>query len=943
MMALGSLGFERPEYLWLLACVLPLLVFTVASRRKIAIWRRIAALALRLMVLLALTLALAGVTWKRPADDLAVVFVVDQSASVGLEGQKQAKEFIQDALKAKGDDDVAGIVVFGADAQVEAAPREDLTFNGIEAKVSTHQTDLAAGIRLGAAMLPGDRAGRIVVLTDGEETRGDSASQALLTAGETTQIAVVPIGGTASREVWVEDVVVPGRMDEGGTFEVRVLARAEEPTDGKLRLYRNDTYLGELPVHLEGGKVEVISVRQEASSAGLYRYRAVLEVPGSADALSQNNEGMGTVQVTGRPRVLYAEGYGDQSGYLARVLREQGLAVDVVDPTQIPSGVTGLRPYAAVILSDVPAWSMTQRQQESLRAYVRDMGRGLIMVGGDQSFGLGGYYKTPIEEALPVNMDLEDKSRFPKMAMIHAIDRSCSMGDGAGSKFAMAKEAAVRTAELMNERDELGVIAFDSTPAWVVPLAPLKNKDQVIGSISGMPLGGGTDIYPALDAAVIKLAASDASLKHVITISDGVTAPGDFAGVGKRAQASGITITTIAIGTDSDQQTMSDIAKLGGGQYYLVTDPSQIPAIFSREALLASRSFLIEETFVPARKEPSDLLRGFGNGDILPLHGYVATEPKKRATVALVSTDEYKAPILAHWYYGLGRSVAYTSDSKARWSKDWVGTESYTRLWTQSIRWVIGDPSGAGLQVESEIREGELLVTVDAFDPDGGFRNFLDGEARVIAPDLTTRPLELRQVGPGRYRAELPVDQDGSWLVGVAMRDGDQVVGQQVVEAVQPYSPEYRKTGLGPVLIAEIGSVGGGGVLSDPAKAFERSAVPISIPYALWPGLVVLAACLFLVDVAVRRLELRSTPLGAPQRLVGATAVPGRVIPRPAARTSTRVVPAMQPTSSGEKPASSQPSPPPLAPSDPPNEVDGFAGRLLASKRNARKKPGDDT
>jgi len=319
----------------------------------------------------------------------------------------------------------------------------------------------------------------------------------------------------------------------------------------------------------------------------------------------------------------------------------------------------------------------------------------------------------------------------------------------------------------------------------------------------------------------------------------------------------------------------------------------------------------------------------------------VATEPKKRATVALISTDDYQAPILAHWYYGLGRSVAFTSDSKTRWSKDWLGTESYTRLWTQTIRWVIGDPSGAGLQVESEIREGELLVTVDAFDQDGAFRNFLDGEARVIAPDLTTRPLELRQVAPGRYRAELPVDQDGSWLVGVSMSQGDQVVGQQVVEAVQPYSPEYRKTGVGPTLLAEIGTVGGGGLLTDPAAAFARSAVPISIPYPLWPVLVVLAACLFLLDVAVRRLELRSAPLGAPQRLVGAKAAQHRPLPRPAPRTSSHVVPAMQVTPSENAPATKPPPPPmpPVEPADP----DGYAGRLLASKRNARKKKGDES
>jgi uncharacterized membrane protein len=936
---IGKLGFEYPKYLFVLLLAIPMAALIYGSKRKIGLPRLVVALTARLLVLLVLALALAGLSWKKPVDDLAVVFVVDESSSVnGSDAEVTA--FIQKALEGQQDNDVAGIVAFGADAMLDTAPKAHLEYHGVEARPSPHQSDISAGIRLASAVLPSDRARRVVVFTDGEETRGDAATQALLTAGDDLEISVVPIGGQHGPEALLEDLQAPGRVDEGATFDVRVVARSDEPAKGKLRLYRNDQYLGETEVDLVGGRSQVISIRQQADSAGLYRYRAELEVNGQVDTITQNNEAIGTVQVTGRPRVLYAEGYPEQADHLAKTLRAEGLIVDVVAPGDIPSGPSGLRPYAAVILSDVPAYALTTRQQEGLRAYVRDMGRGLVMVGGDQSFGLGGYYQTPVEEALPVKMDLEDKSRFPKLAMVEAIDKSCSMGDGAGSPLGLAKEAAIETAQLLSERDSLGVIGFDEAASWIVPLQPLTDKPGTVRMISSIRTGGGTDIYPAIQRGNQALAASDAALKHVVVMSDGVTASADFQTLITTARGQGITLSAIAIGDGADRQTMAQLAAWGGGSYYLVTDPTAIPAIFTRETLLASKSFLVEEDFVPLEAANSDLLRGISQSDLHTLHGYVATEPKPLSTVALETPGDHPTPILAHWHYGLGRSVAFTSDCKARWSYDWLGTPEYTKLWTQILRYAIGDPHAGNLQVASEIRDGELEITVDAFSGDGDFRNFLDGQARVIAPDLTVMPVELRQVAPGRYRASVPVDQDGSWLVGVAMQDGEEVVGQSVTEAVQAYSPEFRVGGAGPGVLREIATVGGGGVFTDPALVFARPTVLRDVPKPLWPWLISLAALVMLLDVALRRLEL-TRPRGAAQTmsLVRAEAAPSRKLvkppsaapsPGPLAMPLLEAFDAVAPVPIDEPPAPTDKPPPPAD--------DSYAGQLLGARKRAKKK-----
>jgi Mg-chelatase subunit ChlD len=939
-----SLSFQQPEYLWALLLLLPMGWLVWHTKRRVGTRRLVMSSIARTLLLLLIVCALAGLTRHRPVDALGVVFVLDQSASVGPEGRARAEAFVREALKHRAEDDMAGVVAFGASALLESEPREDLVFEGLESTPSPHQTDIEAGIRLAHAVLPADRTRRIILLSDGEETRGDAVSQVLLAAGEDLEVSVVPLTQRTGPEVIVEDLLAPARVDEGASYEVKVVARSELDATGKLRLYRNDNYLGELPVSLEAGRAKVLSFRQEAESSGLYRYRATLEVDGEGtDTIPQNNEVVSTVQVTGKPRVLYAEGYPDQARHLAGTLRAQGIEVDVVTPAMVPTGPSGLRPYAAVILSDVPAYMLTRIQQESLQSYVRDLGRGLIMIGGDQSFGLGGYYSTPVEAALPVRMDLRDKTRFPRLGMVLAIDKSCSMGGGGGSPLAMAKEAGIQTTELLSDRDLLGVIGFDSAASWIVPLLDMSHRKQVTETIASLRSGGGTDILPAITRAVQGLRQTDASLKHVIVLSDGVTAPGAYDTVIREARDNDqITLTSIALGAGSDTQTMRDFAEWGGGNYYLVTDPTAIPAIFTRETMLASRSFLMEEPFQPTMFAPSDLLKGMGQADFPVLDGLVATEPKPRATVALVHSDDPKLPVLAHWNYGLGRSIAFTSDSKARWSAKWIGTPSYAQFWTQLVRWSIGSGSDGSLHVESEIRDGELQISVDAYTTEGDFRNFLEGEARVVAPDLTVRSLELRQVAPGRYEASTPVDQDGSWLAGISLRKDQQVVAQAVSEAVQPYSPEYRRRGSGRGRMRELGTVGGGGELQRPEDVFARPEVARQIPQALWPWLVGLAGFLLLFDVALRRLDLSSAQLSPTRRVTrgdaGRMAARPRRAPVPNADLSGGVSSEDVEEVVGE--VAIEEDTPPRPELDIPQ--DSYAGRLLAARKKARKDMGED-
>ena len=935
MSLLDRFGVDAPGWLLLAAALLPMAA--IAGRTLLASRRdRLAALS-RLLLVLAIALAAAGVHLNLPAKNLGVVFVLDRSASLAEAARAKSVAFVREATAAMRQGDSAAVVVVGDGAVIESEPTDGLDLVNVESRISPHQTDLASGLRLAEALMPSEYTRRIVLLSDGEETRGDAVAQAA-SAAEDVELWTVPFSRGEADEVLLEGISGPDQVPEGAAFELRVVARSKVPTKGRLHLYRNERHLGVLDVELSGGRADLFVLRQDADEPGFLRYRASLEVDPSADAVPQNNIAVTTVAVEGRARILHVEGKAGQSVHLADTLRAEGLAVDVLGPGEIPASLAKLQPYSAVLLSDVPAYALTERQMEVLRRYVRDLGRGFAMLGGDESFGVGGYYATPVEEMLPVRMDIQDKKYFPSLSMVLAIDKSGSMGGvGRAEKLGMAKEAAIQTTDLMSDRDRLGVISFDGAAAWAVPLTPLTHRAKIRSAISSMRPGGGTDIYPALKESYGALHREASAQKHIILLSDGVTMGGDFQSLISMGTRRNITMTAIAIGDDADRQSMMQWGDWGGGRYYLVTEPSHIPRIFTREAMLASRSFLIEEPFTPQLGAPAPVTRGLESLQMPPLLGYVATEPKPRSEVALWAKKDENTPLLATWRHGLGRTAAWTSDAKPRWARHWIGTEAYSRVFTQLVRWLAATEGSADVHAWAELERGLLTVTVDAFDDEGGFRNFLEGEARIVAPDLTVQTLPLQQVAPGRYQVRAAAVQDGSHLAAVFLKDADgDVVGQATAEAAQPYSPEYRPASGGEALLAEVSRVGRGRSLApgDATSVFEPPEIPRLVPHPLWPPLVVLAALLLLIDVAIRRLEWRRSVAPATIDLL----VPRQARPRPPSRRSKVVLPA--PTV--EPVAIEEVLPPQDAPAPEEEPASAaYVGGLLAARKRARDRRND--
>src|SRR5438552_1861776 len=749
--------------------------------------------------------------------------------------------------------DRQSVIVFGDAAVVDQELTSRSTVDRPKAQVDGRGTNIFQAIQLALAMLPPGQANRIVMLTVGRQNHGNALAGAQAAKDAGSDIYYVPAPLTFTQEVVAEALVLPQEVKYGEPFQAKVVAWSHKDTPGRLSLFRNGEFLGSQGVRFNAGK-NVFSYRQALDASGIHVYQASIEVEG--DTIEENNRAVGTVVVRGRPQVLLADRDRSHAQSLAGALRSQNIEVTVVEPPQLPTDLAGLQKYDGIVLSNVSSLKLTRTQMTHIRDYVRDGGGGLLMVGGEESFGLGGYYRTPIEEALPVTMEVKQKVEIPSLAVVLSIDRSGSMAmatDEKVTKLDLAKEAAHLVVDLLDERNEVGVMSWDTEFIWDSPMRGARARAALHHAIATIKAGGGTDGYPALKESYAVLFDRPSLLKHVIFLSDGQMTRGDFLGLLRRMAKDKITVSTVAIGKDADLQLMVDVAKWGRGRFYYTEDSQTIPRIFTLETQLASKASLVEQPFKPQLTAPAhEAMQDIDWKAVPPLGGYVASSLKSTADLVLMSHQE--DPVLATWRYGLGRSAAFTSDAKAKWGVLWLRWREFNKFWAQLTRWTLrsGSRSDTVAHVERRDEVGEVIV--DAIDPKGEFINFLDSQVGVVSPNRERTVIDLEQIGPGKYRGRFPAPQEGVYLVGMAQRRNDRVVGSQLAGLVVPYAQELRDLGVDETLLRELAELTGGGPLAKPQDAFLTARRQSRIGVEIWPWLVGLVALMLVPEIALRRL-----------------------------------------------------------------------------------------
>ena len=842
----------------------------------------------RLLILLLMVLSLAGFTWLHQTDEQCVIFLKDASLSIGKDGEAKAREFLAQSLNEKGvhrtvllpfastaesvrdladamadpSEAEAGSDVISADQLDGAAGEQRIA--GVMASVHQKKedrlegTNLAAAIEAAAGYMPPGYVPQIVLLTDGNQTTGDVVATA---AQSRIPVTTIPLPAMSEPEVQVAEVNVPAEVREGEPFFVDVVVQSNHDDEGLIEVFRGDHKVVSERKPLKAGANEFRfqqSIERDRLAAFSVRISGLKQ-----DTLLDNNSEAGLVYAAGKPRVLIIESDPNLIRDLAYALEDEGIQVDVRPPQGMPESLADLQNYECLMLSNVPATSLTQQQMQIARTWVQDLGGGFIMLGGEQSFGLGGYYKSALEEILPVRSDFEKEKEKPSLGMVLVIDKSGSMS---GDPIEMAKSAARSAVELLGRRDQVAVLAFDGDTYVVSEMQPASNTSKISDEIARIDAGGGTNMYPAMEMSFEMLMTTSARLKHVILLTDGVSTSGDFEGMAQQMASAKMTVSTVAAGGGADTELLEQIARVGKGRYYFTDDPAQVPQIFAKETVTASKSAIDEQPFIPIVIRATHALADIDMETAPFLLGYVMTRPKPTSEVILAT--EKGDPLLAWWRYGLGMTAAFTSDAKSRWAAEWMTWPGYGKFWTQVVRQVMRKSDTRGIQVQTARRADSASVVVDAVNDVGQFLNNSEVELTVIDPLFKRQTSLMKQSAPGRYVSDIPMSRAGSYHLEIAVKQNDQVIYRQSRGLMRGYSDELRIRPTNDALLREVAKASGGLFDPTPSDVFKPTAARATRPAPLWPTLLTIAAFLLLVDVALRRIDFT---LYLPGRATGLT------------------------------------------------------------------------
>lgn len=763
--------WAHPASLWLL---LPAVVLwwwsthrSIVDRPARSFWW---AAGLRLAAIVCVILALARPTLPLLQERQHVVFLVDVSHSQSIDGIDAHLAEIEAAIDGLESDDSWQLFAVGSEIQTVADPE---TLRGRLRDWRDHTgaaglrdaSRLAAGLARVRAAFPGGFAHRLIISSDGRPTDADLAPVLTRLAEEGVDVHWWRTPGLDEAEALVASLTPSvAKAYDGEVVRFTARVRANRAMPATLRLLHRGVVVDRQQLQLTAGADRDVVFDMPMVVAGASDWTAEL-VP-AEDHFTANNSASTTVAVAGEPRILVLHENPRAMRGFARALEGQDFAVDVRAEHGLPADMNGLLAFDAVVLAQVPATRMSTRQMTNLQRFVGDFGGGLMMLGSEESFGLGGYYQTPIEEALPLVSRYEKEKEKPSLALMLVIDKSGSMQ---GLPISLARQAAKAASEMLSPRDQVAVVGFDGSPFVACDLTFAGDIGSIHNAIDRLAADGGTNMYPAMTLAYDMLQRTAAQMKHMIILGDGQSQPADFAGITRRCADAGISVSTVALGGGADRALMETIAEIGNGRSYQTMDPSQVPQIFTKETMEASRSAIKEDVFTAVPVDDHPMLAGTDVSALPVSFGYVMTQPKPTAQV-LVAHDSGD-PLLAVSRFGLGTGVAFTADLSERWGGDWLAWDGMGKFWAQVLRSLVRKADASGMLVDQRLSDDRWHIDLERRDERGEPMTdvrwhalLMDGQGGQFEPPVRT-------IGYGRY--ELSIDTTGIDRATLQLRDLD--------------------------------------------------------------------------------------------------------------------------------------------------------------------------
>ncbi|MSR57948.1 MAG: VWA domain-containing protein [Planctomycetaceae bacterium] len=890
--------------------------------------------ALRVAILAVLLLALTGPQINLGGEGIDVVVVADRSRSLPAEAEASIFELIRNLQSNRRAGDRVAVVTFGTTPARETYLSNDGLLKEFQKPIQPDGSDLNEALHMALDLVDSRRPARVLVFSDGEANGASPAAAARRARDLGVPVDFREFPRARTGDVAVDSLLLPETVTPREPFQYTVWVYSDRETTGKVTVLRD----GEPIARDQSDRpftqgMNRLLFRDLLEEGGLHAYEVRLEVAG--DPLVENNRGAGVVRVDAGPRLLVLNADGQPDNFI-RALQAGNIPVDVAMAKQHPLTPDSLDRYRAIVLENVPAADFGRIKMERLAQFVEDLGGGLLLTGGERSFGNGGYFKSPLDDVLPVSMEMREEHRKTRLAMAIALDRSGSMAvtvKGGRPKMDLANLGTVEAIKMLSPGDSVAVIAVDSAPHVIQKLTAVEDTKSITDRVLKIEsMGGGIFVYEALVAAGKQLMDAEQSTKHIILFSDANDSeePGDYAKLLAQFEKAGITTSVIGLGkpTDVDSKLLEDVAKLGKGNIMFTEDAEELPRLFTQDTMSVARSSFVKKDSqtqpdgIPARTTPAAQLMGeFAAGAFPSADGYNLSYLKPDATLGVVSEDEYAAPWSAFWYRGLGRVVALTVEVDGQYSGAFGRWDDYADFAITHARWLLGGDSPDDVYLKID-RDGQDAVVTLELDPDRPAKRGGDSPTLSVVTPASEREATLdipfQWTGPHTLQSRFKLTRDGTFRTLVKLGGRNIVRGPAVT---LPYSPEFMpRVGLpsGRGVLEAVGRLSGGreridvlDVLTDPPRSARTT--------LLLPWLIVTALGLLLFEIAGRRLSLWTKLADAVESLqrpaeATATAASRRrwmLSRRPAtgARAATAASP--KPAIAGESRA--QPAPLPLA------------------------------
>ncbi len=802
--------FEEP--IWLL--LLPALALLGWQRPRLELHRP-----LRVAIAVLLALALADPQWQRlePGTDLWVL--VDRSTSAADLLGPRLNEWEGLLRHSMGSNDRLRFVDFGEDAVVRP---EDA---GVVSEVQPYQTRVANALGLAVAQHDPNHATRFLLLTDGYPTEPLGASTELLQrSGISLDLRFVALEKGVDYQL--DSIAAPARV------------MASEPFVVDVRIHADGAATGSVPYQIQRDGATVLDGRVDLiNGVGRVRVTDRLTHPGAAHYTAQifpegdprpgNNASDTWVESITGPHVLLITAFADDP--VAATLTAQGIAVDVeTNPANLNAG--RLTEARAVILNDVPANQIPADFMKQMEFFVRDQGGGLMMLGGKNSYGTGGYYGSRLDGLLPVSMEQKEEKRKLEVAMAIVLDRSGSMAavvssaTGGKVKMDLADAGSMEAIKLLGPKDAVAVFAVDTEAHPIVPLSTVEpGRAALMESVSRIHAGGGgIFVYNGLVAAHQELQRIQTGQKHIILFADANDAkqPDDYIRLLDTMTAEGITVSVIGLGspTDQDANFLKDIADRGHGRIFFNANANDLPGIFAQDTVAVARSRFIDEA-TPIQGTATWLELAARPIDWFPqVDGYNVCYLQPQATTAALTSDDNASPLVAFWNRGAGRAIAVTFPLAGNFSDSSRAWPAYGDFITTMTRWVMGTATPPGLGVKAHL-EGDQLVVDLYYDTDQEKELALHFPQSVVSQGGMDERKQLtwERLEPGHFQARTRL-APGKPAVGAVQ------VGQHAL----PFGPlapgldlEWHRDSAGPRSLRSLSAATGGRELAELRDAWR--------------------------------------------------------------------------------------------------------------------------